>query len=542
MQPNSKLNKFLPLIISISIVIGMFVGRIFTESYPWKHSSNKLTNILNLINDKYVDTVNVDSILENSFPDIIAQLDPHSSYISAKDLQSTNEELDGSFSGVGISFTIMNDTISIIEVISGGPSEKVGILAGDRIIKINNDNVAGASITNEKVMSLLRGQKGSKVSIEIKRNSSLNNLTFDITRGEIPVNSIDASYIIKPQIGFIKINKFSRTTYNEFITALNNLKNQGATKYIIDLRGNGGGFMQSAILMANEFLPAGCMIVNTKFRTDNQATGSDGNGSFKNAELAILIDEFSASASEIFAGAIQDYDRGLIIGRRSFGKGLVQQQIEFPDSSAIRLTIARYYTPSGRCIQKSYKPGDKNYNNEIIERYNHGEAFNIDSIKLDKNLEYTTANGRKVYGGGGIMPDIFIPNDTSDVTKYYYTVSNAGLFQKFAFNYCDKNRDNLKNCNTTQEILDKLPYDNILLESFVDFCKKNKVAARWFEINKSRKLILAILKALIARDILGTHAYYEVYNSYDNVVRNSIEQIELGIAKFPIAITSVTKQ
>ena len=281
----------------------------------------------------------------------------------------------------------MNDTISIIEVISNGPSEKVGILAGDRIVSVDNENVAGISISNEKVMSLLRGKKGTKVVLGIKRKSSPNTLSFDITRDDIPVNSIDASYIISPEIGYLKVNKFSRNTYDEFITALNNLKNEGASKFIIDLRGNGGGYMGSAILMANEFLPAGQLIVNTKSRYDSQASGSDGTGSFQNSEIAVLIDEFSASASEIFAGAIQDHDRGLIIGRRSFGKGLVQHQIALRDSSAIRLTIARYYTPSGRCIQKDYKLGDKSYNNELIERFNHGESFNVDSIKIDKSIE-----------------------------------------------------------------------------------------------------------------------------------------------------------
>lgn len=541
MQQQKKISLYIPILIAISIVAGMYIGRIFTGSFGNNISNKKLGYILQLIESKYVDTINIDSIIEKSFPDIIAQLDPHSSYIPAKDLKSTNEELDGSFSGIGISFSIMNDTISIIEVLSGGPSEKIGLLAGDRIISINNENVAGVSISNEKVMSLLRGPKGTKVSISIKRNSSKKPIIYDIIRGDIPVTSIDASYTIKPSIGYIKVNKFSRTTYNEFISSLNNLQNQGASKYIIDLRGNGGGYMQSAILMANEFLPIGSMIVNTKSRNDSQATGSDGNGSFKNAELTILIDEFSASASEILAGAIQDYDRGLIIGRRSFGKGLVQQQIELPDSSAIRLTVARYYTPSGRCIQKEYKPGDKNYNYEIFERYNHGEAFNADSIKINKELEFSTANGRKVYGGGGIMPDIFVPNDTSYITKYYHTIVNAGLFQKFAFNYCDKNRDKLKNCKATNEILQMLPNDIILLNNFVEFGKRNKVAARWYEINKSQKLILTILKALIARDILGSHAYYEIYNTNDIVISEAIKQLELGTAKYPIKVNIGSK-
>lgn len=535
MQSRLNTKTLLPIIFIVALISGMWIGRYFTYN-SLGFANNKLNSILNLISEKYVDTICPDSILEKSYPNIISQLDPHSSYIPAKDLKATNEELDGSFSGIGISFSIMNDTITIIEIIPGGPSEKAGLLAGDRITKIDTINVAGITISNERVMSLLRGNSETKVSLEIKRNSSHTPLKFDITRGNIPVNSVDAAYIIAPTIGYIKINKFSRNTYDEFITALNNLQNQGASKYIIDLRGNGGGYMGSAILMANEFLPKGHMIVNTKYRTSSSPTYSDGNGSFTNAELVILIDEFSASASEIFAGAIQDHDRGLILGRRSFGKGLVQQQIELLDSSAIRLTIARYHTPSGRCIQKEYKAGDKNYNYEVYERFNHGEAFNADSIKLNEELEFLTANGRKVYGGGGIMPDIFIPNDTSGITKYYYKVANAGLLQKFAFNYSDKNRAQFKDCKTANDVLSKLPNDDLLLYDFVDFGKKNNIQAKWYQINQSKKLILIILKSLITRDIIGNHAYYEVYNTYDNNVINAVEQFGRGTTKIPVTI------
>lgn len=534
MQSKSKI--FLPIIISIVLVLGIIIGNIFSTGNGG-YGNNKLNQLFDLISEKYVDTVNADSILEKSFPDIIAQLDPHSSYIPAKDLQATNDELDGSFCGVGISFTIMNDTITIIEVLSGGPSEKIGLLAGDRIISVDGTNVAGVSISNEKVMSLLKGKKDTKVTLGIKRNSSSKPISFDIIRGEIPVHSVDASYIIAPTVGYIKVNKFSKNTFHEFISSLNNLRNDGAKKYIVDLRGNGGGYMESAILMANEFLPAGRMIVNTKSRVDSIATLSDGNGSFKEAELVVLIDEFSASASEIFAGAIQDHDRGLIVGRRSFGKGLVQQQLPLIDNSAIRLTVARYYTPSGRCIQKDYKLGDKNYSQEIYERFSHGEALNADSIKLNKDLEFTTSNGRKVYGGGGIMPDIFVPNDTSGITKYYYAVANAGLLQKYAFDYCDKNRPLLKKCKTSKEVLKSLPDDDTLLEDFVNYCKKSKIAAQWYYINTSRELMLSIIKSLIARDALGSHAYYEVYNEYDNNIKEAIKQIIMGSTKPPIAIS-----
>lgn len=496
---------------------------------------------MSLIDENYVDTVDTDSIIEKSLPDILAQLDPHSSYIPAKDLQAVNDDLGGSFSGVGVSFSIMNDTITIIEVISGGPSEKVGILAGDRIITVDGKNVAGISITNEKVMSLLKGKKDTKVTLGIKRSNSDKPLSFEIIRGEIPVHSIDAAYMIEPKIGFIKVNKFSKTTYDEFITSLNSLKNQGASKYIIDLRGNGGGIMGGAILMANEFLPRGGKIVSTRSRNGkDEVTYSDGTGSFQDSEVTILIDEFSASASEILAGAIQDNDRGLIIGRRSFGKGLVQNQIDLPDKSAIRLTVARYYTPSGRCIQKDYKSGDKNYNYEVYDRFNnHGEAYNADSAKINKELEYTTIGGRKVYGGGGIMPDIFTANDTAQITKYYIAVANAGLFQKYAFEYCDTNRDKLKKCETTSQVLKQIPSDDELLTDFVSYAKRKKIPAQWYYINESRQLITTILKALIARDAIGTSAYYEVYNIYDPVVKKAISHMEKGDSKTPIKISLI---
>lgn len=539
-QDNSKI--YIPLIIAVSLVAGMWIGRIFTNSQSGGSMfSDKLSQIMRLIEDKYVDEVNSDSIIEKSLPDIIAQLDPHSSYISAKDLKASDEEINGAFSGVGVQFAIMNDTISIIEVISGGPSEKVGVLAGDRIVSVNGENVAGISITNEKVMSLLKGEKGTKVTLGIKRSSSATPLTFEVTRGEIPVNSIDAAYIISPQIGFIKVTKFSRKTYEEFLSALNDLKQKGATKYIIDLRGNGGGLMGSAIMMANEFLPAGSTIVSTRHRgIENGNHRSDGTGSFQDTEVTVLIDEFSASASEIFAGAIQDNDRGLIIGRRSFGKGLVQEQISLPDTSAIRLTVSRYHTPSGRCIQKDYKMGDKNYNYEVYDRFTHGESFNVDSIKFNKDLMFTTIGGRKVYGGGGIMPDVFVPNDTAQITKYYVAVANAGLFQKFAFEYSDKNRAKLKSCKTTAQVLKTLPNDDELLSLFVEYGKRKKIPAQWYYINESRDLILTIIKSLIARDAIGMSAYYEVFNGYDVTVKNAISHIQKGDSKTPIKI-SITK-
>ncbi len=532
----NKLIIWIPLLIAVVFILGMFLGSKITTTQETS-SNNKFDSILSLIKNEYVDNVNMDSLIEETIPELLSHLDPHSTYIPAKDLKAVNDELDGSFSGIGISFMLKNDTISIIEVLSGGPSEKVGLMPGDRIVSVNDSIVAGKSFTNEKVISILRGEKGSQVKLGIKRNTAKETLYFDLIRDDIPVTSVDAAYIIAPEIGYIKVNKFGRTTYNEFLTSMTQLRNEGAKKYILDLRGNGGGFMEMAILMANEFLPDNNIIVFTKGRTKRESvsTISDGNGSFYDNEVVILIDEYSASASEILAGAIQDNDRGLIIGRRSFGKGLVQRQTELPDSSALRLTVSRYHTPSGRCIQKEYTPGKTDdYGYEIINRYNHGEAFNADSIKLNKSLEFTTAHGRKVYGGGGIMPDVFVPNDTSKITNYYIKIANAGLLQKFAFDYCDSNRDKLNESEDANDLLNRLPDDESLLQSFVKYATQNGIPARWYYINISSPLIVNQLKSLIARDILGSQSFYHIYNTQDNCVQKAISEIQNGNAQFPI--------
>ncbi len=536
MQNKPYSRFYLPLIIALSIILGIWIGhgKILTNSSV--NTPGKLGEVLKLIDKEYLDTVNFDSIIEKSLPDILAQLDPHSTYIPAKDLQATNDELEGSFSGVGVSFNIMNDTITILEVIANGPCEKMGVLAGDRIISVDGEKVAGISITNEKVMSLLKGPKGTKVTLGIKRSSSAQPLSFEITRGEIPVNSVIASYIIAPHIGFIKVDKFGGKTFEEFSTALRELKNNGATKFIIDLRGNGGGYMSAATLMANEFLPKNCTIVNTITRQSERPTISDGHGVFQDSEIVVLIDEYSASASEIFAGAIQDHDRGLIMGRRSFGKGLIQNQFVLNDKSAIRLTIGQYHTPSGRSIQKEYTAGDKKYHTDIYDRYNHGELYNADSIKINKDLEYHTTNGRIVYGGGGIIPDIFVPTDSSKITKYYINVTNAGLFQKFAFDYSDKNRSTLNRCKTATDVIKQLPSDDELLIQFVNYAQSQKIAPKQIEYTTSKDLILTAIKALIARDIIGSQAYYEIAYKNDNAVQKAIYHLNNGDAKNPITI------
>lgn len=535
MSNPKRLTVWLPVIIGVSVVAGIFIGGIFSGKNYLADSDRKLNTILNLIQQEYVDTVDIDELVENSIPKILTNLDPHSMYISAKELSSVNNELEGNFSGIGISFMVMSDTIRIIEVISGGPSEKVGLLPGDRIVAINDTSCIG--IKDEDVKKQLRGIKDTKVKLGIKRSTSKKILNFTVTRGDIPVSTIDAAYMIDKITGYVKLNKFGKKAYQEFLTEMLMLRSQGAERFIIDLRGNGGGLMQPALLIANEFLPENNLIVFTKGREkkNDEQIWSDGMGSFKDEELVVLIDEYTASSSEILAGAIQDNDRGLIIGRRSFGKGLIQQQIPLPDSSAIRLTIARYYTPSGRCIQKDFKRGDENqYSLEVYDRYNHGEIFSKDSIKVNKDNEYYTVSGRKVYGGGGIIPDIFVPSDTAGISQYYINVANAGLLQKFAYQYTDINREALSKMSDYTELLRRLPSNDALLWDFVSFAVDNGVAARWYYINQSRDLILTRLKALIARDVFGNEAFYPIYNSKDNNIDAAMKAFKKNKAKFPI--------
>lgn len=535
---NNRLKKtsvWMPLAIAVALVAGMWIGKSFFNNSARWNSRSKLDTILEIIDRSYVDDVDPDSLLEASFAGLLSHLDPHSVYIPASDLQNVNEELSGSFSGIGISFNLLNDSINVLEVISGGPSEKAGLLAGDKIVSINDTIVAGQKWSDVKVRSSLRGPKGSVVKLGIKRHSSNDILTFEVVRGDIPVTSVDAAYMIAPKTGYVKINKFGSNTYSEFLTSVVNLMADGAEKFVIDLRGNGGGFMEPAVLMANEFLPAGSPIVSMRGKTtpDDRPTFSDGSGSLLNTELVVLIDEVSASASEIFAGAIQDNDRGLVIGRRSFGKGLVQNQIELPDSSALRLTIARYYTPSGRCIQKTYAPGT-DYDRDIINRYEHGEFYSADSIKLDKSLAFETMHGRTVYGGGGIMPDIFVPNDTAGITSYYLNVVNAGLIQKYTFDYTDRNRDRLEKSGDVAALLRMLPDDDTLLQDFVSYSQKAGVAPRWYYINISRDLLVNQLKAMIARNVLGVEGYFKVFNELDPTVVSGVEALASGKAAFPV--------
>lgn len=537
---HSGLAKFLPVILAVTFIAGIFSARVF-NTVMTRQQPNKLTDILNMIDEGYVDPLDMDSLVELTIPHLLANLDPHSAYIPASDLQAVNDDLEGSFSGIGITFNMMGDTITILEVLSGGPAEKVGLLAGDRIVTINDSVAAGRGWNNERVMKNLRGDKGSKVTLGIKRHSSPALLPFELTRGDIPVSSIDAAYEIEPGVGYIKINKFGTKTYEEFLNEAVKLRTQKTDRFIIDLRGNGGGFMEPAVLIANEFLPAGAIIVSTKGRegAHTETIHADGTGAFKDSQVVILLDEFSASASEILAGAIQDNDRGLIVGRRSFGKGLVQNQFTLPDSSAIRLTVARYYTPSGRCIQKMYSLGEGlKYESEVAGRYTSGELYSPDSIKIDKTLAFKTLAGRTVYGGGGIIPDLFVPNDTTGYSSYYISVVNAGLLQKYAFAYVDLNRKTLSSCKSADDVLRQLPSDAALLKSFADYAAGEGIPARWRYINISRDLIVNQLQALICRDALDQAAFYRVYNRKDAGISRAIDALRRGQAKAPVKVSA----
>lgn len=534
-----------PLVISIAIVLGIVIGNYISTKKFTLDKDRKINAVLNLIQSEYVDSIDVKDLVEQAIPAIIGNLDPHSYYIPASDIRAENEKLDGSLSGIGVSFFMMNDTANVDQVIPNGPAEKVGMLAGDRIISVNGESIVGGTLTAEGIRSKIRGEKGTKVKIGVKRNSSKKTLTFTITRDDIPMNTVDVSYMIDDKTGYIKIAQFGKNTYDEFFAALSKLKKNGASRYIVDLRGNPGGYMEMAILMVNEFLEQGELIVYTKGRKEREdiQVWSDDQGSFHDAQVAVLIDEYSASASEIMAGALQDNDRGLVVGRRSFGKGLVQKQIYLPDSSAIRLTIARYYTPSHRCIQKDYTLGDEDdYSKELYDRYTHGELYSADSIKVDKSKIFRTANGRIVYGGGGIVPDIFVPNDTTGVTTYYRAVANLGLLQQYVYTYVDINRDQLKNVKTVKKLMGMMPSDDALTYDFVCYARDNGVPMRWYYINLSRSLIARQLRALVIRDVLGSEEFYRYYNRTDNTVNAALKALNDGKGKFPITLTSTKKK
>lgn len=537
---NNK-NRLMPFLMAICLVAGILIGTFYTNHFSGNKlgiintSSNKLNALLHIIDEQYVDTVNMFNLVEEAMPQILAELDPHSSYIPAKDLEAVNSDLKGSFSGIGVQFTIQDDTIHINSVIQGGPSEKVGLLAGDRIVEVDDSAFVGKIVTNAEAMRRLKGEKGSKVKLGIYRPGEKELLHFTVIRGDIPVKSIDAAYMINDKFGYVKVNKFGETTYPELLVALAKLSQANCKGMIIDLRGNTGGYMAAAIQMVNEFLPNNKLIVYTEGRkSPRENYTSNGTGSSQTMPLIVLMDEGSASASEIFAGAIQDNDRGTIIGRRSFGKGLVQQPIEFSDGSAIRLTIARYYTPSGRCIQKPYEKGnDAEYEMDIITRYEHGEFFSADSIKQNIKEIYHTSLGRTVYGGGGIMPDIFVPQDTTGMTSYYRMAATRGLIVRYTLDYTDKNRSKLQEYDTPQKMETYLKTQN-LLEKFAEYAEGKGLKRRNILMYKSKKLFEESLYGTIIYNMLGMEAYITYSNQTDTTVQKALEVLENG-ESFPKA-------
>lgn len=527
-------HRLTPFLMAVSMVLGVVVGTFYASHYSGNRlniintGSNKLNYLLQLIDNHYVDTVDMASLVEDAMPQILSELDPHSQYISAKNAQKATEDLKGSFSGIGVSFSMVQDTVNVMSVIHGGPAEKVGILAGDRIITADNTTLVG--MDSEDVMRELKGDKGSKVKLGIRRHGSKQVKYFTVTRGDIPVVSVDASYMINNKTGYIHVRNFGEQTYAEMLVALANLNISGMKNLIMDLRGNQGGYMHIAIQMANEFLSKNQLVVYTEGRkSPREEFRSDGRGTFQRLPLVVLVDEISASASEIFAGAIQDNDRGTIIGRRTFGKGLVQQPMNFRDGSVVRLTIARYYTPSGRCIQKPYEKGHgEEYLNELIARYERGEYFYQDSIRKDGEKYYTNL-GRIVYGGGGITPDIFIPEDTTALTSYYKEAAYTGLIRQFAFSYTDENRSRL-NALPNVEAMEKFLRKENLLERFARFGEEHDLKRRNLMLQKSRTLFERNIFGLIIYNAKEMQDYLQFLNESDPTVQRAIQVLSDGLS------------
>ena len=536
-----------PTLAVICLLLGFLIGNAVSNKVNaqrfyiqngqlFQQTESKIDQLLDLMDEAYVEPINVDSIADEVMQELVKRLDPHSAYIPKEDLEMVNSELSASFSGIGVQFSIQNDTVQVVAVISGGPCEGMGVLAGDKIVMVNDSNFTGKNITNEKVMHALRGPKGTEVKIGVKRSGSDEVYDFTITRGDIPVHSVDAKFIIEAKgerreakdlkIGFVRVNRFGENTYDEFIAAMASLKGQGATAYIVDLRENSGGYMDQAIKMANEFISKGDMIVYSEGRAyPRYEARANGSGRFQRDSLVVLIDNFSASASEIFAGAMQDNDRATIIGRRSFGKGLVQQQIPFADGSAVRLTVARYYTPSGRCIQKPYTLGDQeDYAMDLIDRFEHGEFYSADSVHFADSTVYLTKKGRVVRGGGGIMPDIFVGRDTTLYTPYFNNVANRAYTYQFAYQYTDRHRKELSQYKDWQS-LEKHLLDANWIPEFVAFAKEKGVEPNPEQLAKSKPLLVRLVNAYIVRNILNDEGFFPLFERDDEIVKQAVKHI-----------------
>ncbi len=524
MSQNSKYQVRLPIVLCLGLAAGVFVGATLntgTGTSEVNKDVQKFREILTQIKEEYVDTVNTSALVDDAIRDILHKLDPHSSYIPASERTAANEDLRGNFDGIGVEFNIFDDTIVVLTPLSGGPSEALGIKSGDKIVEVDGKNVAGIGITNAGVMKALKGPRGTEVNVKILRGQD--QISYTIVRDKIPQYSVDVGYMVNDEIGYIKVNRFSARTYDEFHETLIKLKEKGMKKLILDLQGNPGGYMNMAIQMADEFLPNGKKIVSQrgKERRYNAEAFATSKGDFENGDLIVLVNEGSASASEILAGALQDDDRALIVGRRSFGKGLVQSPFDLSDGSELRLTISRYYTPSGRSIQKPYQDGDE-YARDIITRYNHGEFFHADSIKVNDSLEFLTLNGRTVYGGGGIMPDYFVPLDTTLNSHYLNELYTSTALQEYTFNYADANKEKLEAMDF-QTYLREFPVTEQMLKDLVQTGVRNNVKADYVELRKKKRLFQIHVKAQIARKIWGNEGYYPVFNETNEVFQSAIK-------------------
>ena len=530
MNPLNKMKTWLPLIIAVSIAIGIFIGNRYTPlAEGGKIGSTKIDAVLGYINRSYVDTVDAQLLIEDALPHIVEELDPHSTYISSEEMKRVSQDLEGHFSGVGVSFYILNDTLIVTSIVPGGPSEAAGIQQWDRIVQVNDSVIANTKMTNTDVQNLLRGESGSEVKLGIRRNGHPAPIDITVTRGDIPMNSVQAAFMQNETTGYIKVNSFGFNTFHEFIGALSKLKFSGATGFVIDLRGNSGGSLEIAIQMINEFLDKGDLIVYAEGRSfprqDNYANGS---GTCKNDDIIILIDEMSASASEIFAGAIQDHDRGLVIGRRSFGKGTVQSQRLFGDGSAVRLTVARYYTPSGRSIQRKYEKGkNSEYEKEALTRYLKGDYVNSDSLSGFNS--FLTAHGRTVFEGDGIMPDIFMARDTIGFNSYYRSIANKDYIQEYAMSYSDINRHKLSQFDNSDDLAEYL-YRQPLIINLVSYADNRGIRPRPYYIKESQQLFEQQLVSYIVRNFHGEEAFLKVYMQYDEQFNKAIQLIDQQLA------------
>ncbi len=539
MYHNSKRTILFPLLLTVGVLSGLFLGLVLGRTRAESHlkgllqqvasPNDKLSYTLALIERHYIDSIGRDSLIEVALPLLISELDPHSNYIPRREMQAVNEPLEGEFDGIGVVFNMATDTVVVLNVVRSGPSDKAGVRAGDRILKINDTLVAGQKIPQDQIVKRLRGKRGTQVRLSLQRQEIEELIEVEVTRDVIPMKSVDAALMLTPEIGFLKLSQFARTSHNELLQALKLFEEEGAKGLIFDLRGNSGGYLDQAILIANEFLEGGKLIVYTEDRAGKQLREySDGRGCATELALAILIDEESASSSEILAGAIQDNDRGTIVGRRSFGKGLVQRQIPYPDGSALRLTTARYYTPTGRCIQKPYTKGDAlSYEMEIWERYRDGEIFSADSIHLADTLRYTTPAGRTVYGGGGIIPDLFVAADTTDITPWFVQVSGRNILYRYTMEYADRHREALNQVESCEELQRLLDSDRGLVNDFLRYAERKGVSPVREQIARSRRIVEAQLRAYIGRNtVLEDNGFYLNIYPIDRVILSAIETLE----------------